>query len=139
MQPAPAPTVDTVTPVRPTLLVVDDEPLILWSLKSGLSEAYAVTASSSPGEALALLRKRPFDALLTDLMMDDQDGFDLAAAARKIRPGIRLFLMTGYGSREALRNATGFGFQECIEKPFPVHQVREMLARHLPEGRGAAS
>lgn len=117
------------TRVRRRLLVVDDEPLILWSLKSGLADAFDVTTAASPKDAVDLLRTHPFDALLTDLLMDDMDGFDLAAQARRLQPGIRTFLMTAYGSRDTLRNAVRCGFCGCIEKPFPIQQAREILSR----------
>ena len=133
--PAPISLDETGAKSRPRVLVVDDEPLILWSVRSGLSDRFDVEVASSAEAALDLLRARPFDALLTDLLMDGMDGFDMAEEARRIRPGIRMFMMSAYGSRESFRSAEQCGFRECIEKPFPIRKVREMLLRHLePHG-----
>src|SRR5579875_3083157 len=92
----------------PTLLLVDDDPLVRESLVELLAELpYTVLAASSGAEALEILAARPDIALLvTDIMMPGMDGLCLARAARASHPQLRVLFLSGlqrpWGSEEFL-------------------------------------
>ncbi|HZC35761.1 MAG TPA: response regulator, partial [Chthoniobacterales bacterium] len=86
---------------KPSLLIVDDEANVLFTLKLVLEEAgYSITTAASCSDALQLIHNsHRFDAILTDLWMERQDvGLELAKAAAKLRPRPAIMIFTGYGS-----------------------------------------
>jgi CheY-like chemotaxis protein len=89
----------------PTVLVVEDEALIRMMVALSLSDDYEVIEATDALEGLACLsRPEPIDLLFSDIVMPGgMDGVQLAEAARKLRPDLKILLTTGY-DREALRS-----------------------------------
>jgi DNA-binding NtrC family response regulator len=81
---------------RGRVLLVDDEPLILEMFESVLrDEGYDVYVASNAKEALQQLDRTVFDVLVCDVRLEDLDGFDIMAIARKRFPAIGVVLITG--------------------------------------------
>jgi DNA-binding response OmpR family regulator len=79
-----------------TILIVDDDPNILDTARDILEDAgYAVFAEVTGAGALAKLSSSPADLALFDFNLPDTQGIDLAVKAKKIRPKMAIFLMTG--------------------------------------------
>ena len=81
------------------VLVVDDEPAIRRFLKTSLgTQGYQVSEAECGSVALDMLRERDnFDLLFTDVVMPEgMSGHQLAAAARHLRPGLKVLFTTGY-------------------------------------------
>ena len=71
------------------LLVVDDDPGMARVLKRGLTEeGYVVDAASNGQEAVWLARESGYDAIVLDVVLPDQDGFEVCRAAAGSRPGL---------------------------------------------------
>jgi PAS domain S-box-containing protein len=84
------------------VLIVDDEPTLTEVLKMLLETlGYHARSVNSPAEALKALKDDGayVDLLLTDLTMPGMTGIELAREARRIRPGLPVILLTGYGER----------------------------------------
>jgi CheY-like chemotaxis protein len=84
--------------VRRTVLLVDDDPLVLASTRAMLEDlGHAVLEASSGPQALELLRagSNP-DLVITDYAMPGMTGVQLATAMRDLRPGLPVLLATGY-------------------------------------------
>ena len=80
-----------------SILLVEDEPYALEALVEMLEmEGYFVTPCLSAGQALEALETRSYRVLLTDVVMPQQDGAELANKACIAQPGIRVILMSGY-------------------------------------------
>jgi CheY-like chemotaxis protein len=138
---APAPA--TATPKRPsdagygeTLLVVEDESNVLRVTKRILEHAgYRVLSASSLAEAIAVARSTsdPIELLLTDLVLPDGGGRDVAERVAQLRPGIRVLYMSGYTDDPELRHGISASEVEFLPKPFAPDQllarVRAALAR----------
>lgn len=78
------------------VLLVDDEPLVLEMFESVLSqEGFDVYVAPNAKEALGYLDKTFFDVLVCDVRLEDLDGFDIMAIARKKYPSIGAVLITG--------------------------------------------
>jgi PAS domain S-box-containing protein len=95
----PADNISTETPpVRATILVVDDDPLIASSTSYLLQDLGQEVIEANSGEAaLEILRSgREVDVLLTDFSMPRMTGLELANAARTLRPMLPVILATGY-------------------------------------------
>ncbi|MEZ0217918.1 MAG: response regulator, partial [Rariglobus sp.] len=115
-----------------TLLVVDDEAPHLKALCDTLSaQGYAATGFTSALEALAALKGRSFDLLLTDLMMPEMDGISLLRSAQEIDPRIVGVVMTGHGTIDTAVAAMKQGALDYILKPFKLSTLIPVLARAL--------
>ncbi len=94
------------TPVH--VLVVDDEVLVAWALRSILEEAgYRVTVAHDGEQALALQARDPVDVLLTDLQMPRLDGRGLIRALRAGHPMVPVIVMTGTPDASGLAELRG--------------------------------
>ncbi len=121
-----------VSPAPHRLLVVDDEAAQMRALCDTLQfEGYSVQGFTSAREALASLRPRTYDLLLTDLMMPEMDGIHLIAAARKIDVDLGAVVMTGHGTIDTAVQAMRGGASDYIIKPFKLNVILPVLARAL--------
>jgi len=93
-----------------SVLLVDDEPLVLEMFESILSEqGYDVFVAPNPQTALSHLEKTFFDVLVCDVLLDELDGFDIMTIARKKQPSIAVVLITGAPSEADAEKAAGQG------------------------------
>jgi DNA-binding NtrC family response regulator len=113
------------------VLVVDDEPLIRWSLAETLGDSgYQVVESSDGRGATGALQAatREFDVILLDYRLPDSEGLSLLAAIRQIAPHTQVILMTAYGSPEVIRGALGLGAFRVVTKPLEMQDVTTLVA-----------
>jgi two-component system, cell cycle sensor histidine kinase and response regulator CckA len=118
---------------RATLLLVEDEELVRRSLEVTLSlRGYNVLSAANAEEALHIARKHPeqIHVLLTDLLMPDVSGPELVQRIHKIRPGIRVLLMSGNSNAPRLDNLSQVG-GIFVKKPFTtsvlVQKIEQLL------------
>ncbi|HEY6462519.1 MAG TPA: PAS domain S-box protein [Polyangiaceae bacterium] len=117
-----------------TVLLVEDEEQLRSVTRSILERAgYHVVVARTPNEALALCEVHPMalDMLLTDVVMPEMSGAELARRVMATRPGIRTLCMSGYTDETIIRHGIlekGIAF---LQKPFTpdllVRKVREVL------------
>jgi CheY-like chemotaxis protein len=123
-----------------TIMVVeDDRPLMLLGEEMLAALGYEPIGFDSSPQALAAFRADPdrFDLVLTDAIMPEVSGADLAAAVHRLRPDLPIILVTGHGGpvdRERLQAA---GIRDVLPKPLLSADLAAALARQLPE-RAAA-
>jgi DNA-binding NtrC family response regulator len=106
------------------ILIVDDEKrqreIIILTLKKG---GYELAEASSVHEALALLEKREFDLILTDLMLPGQSGMELLEQVQKVDPDQCVVMMTAHGSIKTAVEAIQKGAFNYLEKPIEGEQL----------------
>ena len=128
-----------------SLLIVDDEPNVLFTLKLVLEEAgYEITTADGYNAALKLIHNsHKFDGILTDLWMEKQDiGLELARSASKLRPRPVIMIFTGFGSVENARAAFGMQVDYFAPKPLDLDELKRALHRLMalrPQPRGGRS
>jgi two-component system response regulator HydG len=116
------------------ILVVDDEKEMAEMIADDLGSAgYEAEAAAGGKAALAALRKRSFDAVITDLRMNDVDGFDVLEASRRDQPDRPVLIMTAYGTIENAIEAVRRGASHYLTKPFRLAEARVYLERALAE------
>jgi signal transduction histidine kinase/FixJ family two-component response regulator len=121
---------------RARLLIVDDEEALMTALCNTLTvEGYAATGFTSARAALAQLRERQFDLLLTDLMMPEMNGIGLLHAAREIDPDLAGIVMTGHGTIDTAVEALRGGALDYVLKPFRLSNLLPVLNRALETRR----
>ena len=112
-----------------SILVVDDEDLICAFLKDGLSSnGYAVDTAISIKEALDLCSGNEYDLIITDVIMDQGDGFDLLQSFRNKE--IPIIVISGGGrmnANEYLSMASGLGAFATLQKPFELSKLVEII------------
>ena len=130
--PAAPTTVPEVPPMR--LLIVDDDPLLIRSLRDTLEgEGHTVTAADG-GQAgidafqAALDRGEPFDAAITDLGMPYVDGRKVAAAIKAASPETPVLMLTGWGQRLVAEGDVPPHVDHVLSKPPKLREIREALA-----------
>jgi DNA-binding NtrC family response regulator len=119
----------------PTVLVVDDEPMVATALRSYLELAtdYRVLTFNDPGQALAAVASEPVSVLLSDFMMPGMDGITFLKQAREHRPHATRILLTGYADKEnAIRAINEAGLYYYMEKPWS-NQHLGMVIRNAIE------
>lgn len=123
-------------PGTKTVLVVDDEPSVLFALSEGLSDrrgGVRVVTAANGIEAVAVLEAEPVDLVLTDLRMPDMDGFELLAFLRRNHPAVPVILMTALGSAETSARLGTAGSFECLAKPFHLPDLKRKIAEMLAQ------
>jgi len=109
-----------------SVLVVDDEALIRWSIAEGLTDAgWVVRQASTGAEARAAaeaLAGQPF-VILLDLRLPDVADLSLMRDLRARRPDVPLIIMTAYGTPEQASIARAAGVYRVVDKPFDVGRV----------------
>src|SRR5690606_38823221 len=78
---------------------------------------------------------RRFAVVVTDLVMKDQDGFDVLRAAKEQHKSTRVIILTGHGSREVAVDAMEQGATYYIEKPVDLAEFRTKVGKCLEEHR----
>jgi DNA-binding NtrC family response regulator len=119
------------------VLVVDDEPLIRWSLAETLSErGYLVTEAGDAAATRSAVRNvdEAPDVVLLDFRLPDSNDLGLLATIRREVPAAQVILMTAHGTPETIRGALELGAYCVVSKPFEVAD----LARLVSEAHAAA-
>lgn len=102
-----------------SVLIIDDEPIQLESLKEMLSlSGYQVAGASSGEEAIALLTGYEFDLLLLDLNMPGMSGFDVIEHVTRNRIACKVIVVSGDASFESARKALLQGAHDFVKKPY---------------------
>jgi signal transduction histidine kinase/ActR/RegA family two-component response regulator len=118
-----------------TVLVVDDEVALVRLAEEVLASlGYEPVGCVGAAEALATFRTAPdrFDALLTDVIMPDMSGTDLASALRHQRPDLPVVLMTGYAGPSRAAQTAGY---ECLIKPLRAAELARCMAQTFAGAR----
>jgi signal transduction histidine kinase/ActR/RegA family two-component response regulator len=115
------------------LLVDDEEPLVRVGEEMIAELGYEPVGFTSSTAALAAFRADPqrFAAVLSDEMMPEMTGSQLAREIRKLRPDVPIVLMSGYGGTSLAARAMGAGANEVLGKPLVARDIARALARVL--------
>lgn len=119
-----------------SVLIVDDEKNIRLTLSQALEVLEVETATAADGEeALARLKEKEFSLILLDLKMPGMDGMEVLRQVSKIRPDIRIIILTAYGTVESAVEAMKLGAADFIQKPFAAEEIRGLVSRVLDRGK----
>lgn len=108
-----------------TVLIVDDEALIRWSLAESLEAAgFGIREAASAREALQQLEGGDgIRVALLDLKLPDSSDLSLLRRIRDTYPNCQVILMTAHGTPEMLDEARRAGAYSALSKPFDVHRI----------------
>jgi DNA-binding NtrC family response regulator len=120
-----------------TIIIVDDEEMVLTSLNSFLSleTEYHVKTFTSVKEALNFVKSNEVDLVVSDYLMPEMDGISFLAQVKKIKPEVLRIILTGYADKEnAIKAINEVGLFQYIEKPWDRRPVD-----HFPQWPGATA
>jgi two-component system nitrogen regulation response regulator GlnG len=117
---------------KPTILVIDDDSEIRYSLTRVLSSRdYAVTAAGSGEEAVAAVKKSAPDVIFLDIRMGGMGGIETLQHIRSINPRQLVILMTAFGTAQTAIEAMKYGAFDYIMKPFAPQKVLTLAENAL--------
>src|SRR4051812_28692585 len=118
------------TPIKPRLLVLDEDRIILQSLGQFLRrEGYEVRTTDNPEDALGILESAQIELLLADINMPGVKPADFLRDIRKRFPHVVIVVITGYGSIEGAVEATKIGAFEYLTKPIVDDEIRVVVEK----------
>jgi DNA-binding NtrC family response regulator len=130
---------------KPSILLVDDEGMILTSIRTllVLEADYQIEAFTNPLEAALYLEKNPVDVTVSDYLMPGMTGIQLLAEAKRLQPEASRVLLTGHADKaSAIQAINQVSLFQYLEKPWDNTQLllviqqaveRTQLFRHLQQ------
>lgn len=115
-------------PIR--VLIVDDEPLIRWSMSETLLDHGCSVSEAGDGrgalDAVAT-GSAPYDVILLDFRLPDSNDLTLLARLRSRAPEAQVILMTAFGTPDVRQHAMELGAYTVIGKPFEVQELADLV------------
>ena len=107
--------------ISQTILIVDDEEIVLTSIHSFLSleTKYNVKTFTSAEKALEYIKNNDIDLVVSDYLMPEMDGITFLSQVKKLKPDVPRIILTGYADKEnAIKAINDVGLFQYIEKPW---------------------
>ncbi|MEQ9502926.1 MAG: sigma-54 dependent transcriptional regulator [Deltaproteobacteria bacterium] len=121
---------------HPTVLLVDDDDGVRFTLREVLEELDVTVEEASDGQAaIDRLDEGPVDLVITDLRMPRADGMAVLRHAVDRHPGIKVVMITAHGSESAAVEAMKNGAFDYFPKPFDVDDVARVVTRATETAR----
>ncbi|MCI5150091.1 MAG: response regulator [Candidatus Electrothrix sp. MAN1_4] len=119
--------------MKQQVLIVDDEPELLLSIKSGFErdDRFQLIIAHNAQEALDILSRIPINLVVTDLRMPGMDGIELLAAMTESFPKIPTIVMTAFGTPVIEQQLKKAGTIEVLEKPLDIEALEQSILRTL--------
>lgn len=115
-------------PPTPSLLVIDDDPLILQVMKLCLpAPNYRVLTANNADEGQAMFAKHSPDVVLLDIQLASESGLAVMHEFRALDPRVPVILMTGFGTAETAIHAMSGGAFEYVTKPFEPDEILPLI------------
>ncbi len=113
---------------RQTILVVDDEPMVLDLFQRILSkERYTLLTASNGKQALELVRKKRPDLVILDLKLPDMSGIETLRRINRLSENTEVIIITGYGAMKTAKIAMKLGAYDYITKPFDISDIKALI------------
>lgn len=114
------------------ILIVDDELAIREGIKRTIQKAYpqyGIYLAANPDEAVQLLRSRPIDIVLTDILMPGMTGLEMMQLTKAKYPNIKWVIISAYSEFEYAKEAVRLGAVDYLLKPIGKDMLLEMIVR----------
>lgn len=110
------------------ILVLDDEEnsrVVLCKLLH--NEGYNVTCAGNGDEALDMLNTTNCQLVISDINMPGMNGLDFLKRVQKLRPEIKIIMVTAYGDISSYLEAMNFGAAEYLNKPVRIKELKSIM------------
>jgi nitrogen regulation protein NR(I) len=114
----------------PVLLVIDDEPAILYAFRRGFQKPdITVLTATSAAEGLAMVTQHHPDVVMLDLALPDLSGLDVFRRIHQHNAKIPVIFITGHGTTDTAIEAMKLGAFDYLLKPLELAPLRELVTR----------
>lgn len=123
---------------RLRVLVVEDEPLIRWSIAETLArEGHTIFEADDAESAIRTVGDmlEPADVVLLDYRLPDSNDLTLLATIRRLAPTSAVVMMTAHGTPDVIRRALELGAYGVVDKPFDMSDIEPILLSALAATR----
>ncbi len=115
---------------KTSILVLDDEPIVLKRLRPALEKAgYEVEVFSRSSEASERIKGKNFDIVITDLKMPGLDGMKFLTMVKDRSPKTEVVVITGFATMETAKESFQKGVFDFLAKPFQLGEIREIVEK----------
>jgi PAS domain S-box-containing protein len=117
-----------------TILIVDDEPLVLSLARNALERSgYTVLVAESGMEAMEIMKQtgKTIEAVILDVTMPGMNGEEAFKRLKLIRPDVPVILSTGHSETETATRFAGAGLTGFLQKPYTASQLAEKIKSAL--------
>jgi len=118
-----------------SILIVDDEKTIRWSLSEALRDQYEVVDADGAESGIRTFREKSPDLILLDMRLPDGNGLDLLKEVKSEDPTVPVIMMTAYGEVETAVEAMKNGAYDFVLKPYSLEKLRVSIANALETHR----
>ena len=116
------------------VLLVDDEKEFLEVMSERMqARGMVVTTAESADQALSIIGKESFDAIVMDFQMPGMDGMEALKAIKNKKPELQIILLTGYATVEKTVEAMKIGATDFLEKPADLEALAEKIKKAKAE------
>lgn len=112
--------------VQPVVAIVDDEDMVITSVKAFLSleTEYDLHGFTDPEQAAKFVETHPVDVIVSDYLMPKMNGIQLLAKAKQLQPEAARVLLTGHADKQsAIQAINDVGLFQYLEKPWDNSQL----------------
>lgn len=113
------------------LLAEDDNDMRRFLVKALQKAGYDVVSFDNGQSAYERLREEPFDLLLTDIVMPEMDGIELARKATELDPALRVMFITGFAAVVLHADSKAPKDAKVLSKPFHLRDLVDQVERLL--------
>jgi DNA-binding NtrC family response regulator len=121
----------TQTDVRPSILIIDDDPNLVESYTVLLEDEFQLRTAKSGEEGLAILRQQDINVMLLDIRLPGIDGMEVLRQAKAIDEKVDVIMVTAVRNVRVAVEAIKLGAYDYLVKPFEVDEVLSLLRRTL--------
>jgi DNA-binding NtrC family response regulator len=111
------------------LLIDDDHDFLDVMAERMEARGLEVSATMSAEEALDMIKKDSFDAIILDLQMPGMDGIEALKAIKEVQPEAQIILLTGHATVEKSVEAIKLGATDFIEKPADLESLTRKIKK----------
>lgn len=127
-----------ITSSKTSILILDDEPIVSKRLQPALEKiGYEVESFYKSEEAMARVKERRFDIVVTDLKMEGISGMEFLAEVKKLSPSTEVIIITGFATLDTAKESMRKGVFDFLAKPFKLGEIQEVIRKaeeHIRRG-----
>ncbi len=116
-----------------SILIVDDEEIIREFLLEVLGEDYQISVACDGDEAIARIKERKFDLIITDLKMPRVSGEEVVKFARQMDPDYQVVVISGYSTLFSVSESANSGASAFLSKPFSISDLMKAVTECIEQ------